>query len=84
MIIPGYCMICGAKTHAECPTCGVKKVNGQYTEVEVSWSNGAWMRIGVCVECAATNAHTKPENKKKIEKAHHDHWRNSDRSVTLV
>lgn len=84
MIVPGFCMICGGKTHTECGSCGTRKFTDRYTEVEVTWSNGAKMKIGVCVDCASSNAHGKPENKEKIAKAHHDHWQTSDRAVTLV
>ena len=85
MIQPGYCMICNAKTHTQCGTCGTKKFNDQHTEVEVKWSNGSKMRVGVCVDCAKNNLHDLSENKKKIGDAHHDHWQGkSDRSVTIV
>lgn len=84
MITPGYCMVCNAKTHTECGHCGTKKFTDQHTEVEMTWSNGAKMKIGVCNACARANAQELPENKLKITAAHHDHWAISDRAVTLV
>lgn len=70
----GYCTICGKKIHTECASCGTKKLTDQYTEVEVEWTNGSKMRVGVCVECAVKNAHHEPHHKKTITKAHHDRW----------
>lgn len=88
MIEAGYCMICGAKTHTICSACGSKKFNDQHTEVEMKWSNGSKMMVGVCVTCAVKNAHHDPAHKEKVAKAHHDHWMEQggkvDRGVTLV
>lgn len=69
-----YCMLCNAKTHVECGSCGYKKPNDQYTQVGVEWTNGAKMMIGVCVTCAVKNAHHDPKNKELITKLHFEHW----------
>lgn len=88
MIEAGYCMLCHGETHTKCGTCGVKKFNDQHTEVEVEWSNGSRMRIGICVHCATKNAHQHAAAKDKITKAHHDHWTATggifDPGVTIV
>lgn len=69
-----YCMLCDAKTHVECGACGYKKPNDQYTQVEVQWTNGSKMQIGICVGCAIKNVHAAPENKTLITKLHQDEW----------
>lgn len=88
MITPGFCIICNHKIHTECGTCGVKKFNDQYTEVEMTWSNGSKMKVGVCVHCASKSNHNLPQHKEAITRAHHDHWEESgatpDRTVILV
>lgn len=88
MIEAGYCMVCNSETHSKCPSCGTKKFNAKHTEVEMQWSNGAKMKVGVCVPCAKANKWATEEAKAKITKAHHDHWEETggkvDRSVKLV
>lgn len=88
MIEPGYCMICHGVTHTSCGSCGVKKFTDQHTEVEMRWSNGSKMKVGVCVHCAMKNAHLEAVNKKKITDAHHNHWSEIratfDPEVTIV
>lgn len=88
MIKAGACMVCDKDLRTSCGHCNSKKLTDQYTEVEVEWTNGAKMKIAMCVPCALKNAHAVPENKTKIANAHHDHWAEmgalSDRMVTLV
>lgn len=83
-----YCMLCQAKTHVECGSCGHKKPNDQYTQVEVTWTNGAKMQIGICVGCAMKNAHHNPQNKQVITQLHHDYWdgqgHQHDRGVVIA
>jgi hypothetical protein len=88
MIELGYCLLCNAKIHTQCGHCGEKKFTDQKTDVEVEWSNGSKMKIGVCVPCAASNAHGTAHGKMLVTKAHHDHWdalgQKHDREVVIV
>lgn len=71
----GFCMICDKKIMQGCPACGMnKKPTNDYTEVQVTWSNGAAMKIGVCTACATSHAWTTPAAKEGITKAHWDAW----------
>ena len=70
----GYCMICDKETAKICGDCRVKKPTDQYTEVEVAWSNGSRMKIGVCVDCAVSGAYATSEAKSAITDAHWKHW----------
>ena len=83
-----YCMLCGTQTHVVCAHCGHARPNDQYTQVEVQWSHGPKMMIGICVGCAVKNAHCDEANKALIGKLHHDHWEKKgephDREMTIV
>lgn len=84
----GFCTICGKETKTKCGTCGAVKLTDQYTEVEVVWTNGAKMKVGLCVGCATKNAHAMPDGKKAITDAHFDHWERSggafSREITVA
>lgn len=83
-----YCMLCGNKTHIECGHCGHVRVNDQYTQVEVQWTNGSKMMIGLCVDCANKNAHQDPQIKAKITELHQAEWDRAghrfDREVVIA
>lgn len=84
----GYCLICKVKVHNQCGHCGEKKLTDQFTEVEVMWSNGAKMKIGVCVPCALKNAHATEEGKRIVQEDHWKHWNELggkfDREIVIV
>lgn len=48
----GLCLVCEKEIAKPCGECGVKKPTNDYTEVELTWSNGSKMATAVCTECA--------------------------------
>lgn len=70
----GYCMVCDKETAKKCDSCATKVPTKDFSEVEVAWSNGAKMRIGVCLDCATSHRWATPQAKTEITKAHWDHW----------
>lgn len=70
----GHCLICDKETATTCGACSHKRPNADYTQVEVQWSNGSKMPIGVCTTCAASGAWSTPEAKQAITQAHWDIW----------
>ena len=70
----GYCIICDKETAKQCSSCNNRAANEHYTEVEVEWSNGSKMRIGVCKDCATSHKWATPEAKKGITEAHWKIW----------
>lgn len=53
---------------------GKRIPGGQFTEVEVEWSNKSKMRVGICTDCAASNKHTTAHGKAAITEAHQRYW----------
>jgi len=84
----GFCSVCEKEIAPACPQCSTRKPGSDYTEVEMAWSNGAKMKIAVCVACAVANAHHTQKAKEHLTKAHHDHWDKHhgkyDKAVVLV
>jgi hypothetical protein len=84
----GYCAVCDKEIAKKCGACDTKVKTQDYTEVEVAWSNGAKMKIGVCVPCAKDHAWTSPTAKQAITQAHWDYWDKMggkyDKEVVLV
>lgn len=64
------------------------KLNGEYTEVEVQWSNGSKMRIAVCKKCATDGTWATDSGKDTITDWHHVYWERSgvavDREIVIV
>lgn len=82
----GFCAICNKEIAKACAACGVRKVGGDYTEVQVQWSNGSKMNIAVCLDCSK-----KPigdAEKKTVTEAHFAAWERRggifDKGVVLV
>lgn len=84
----GYCMICEKEIAKPCPTCSTKTKTGDYTEVQIEWSNGSKMQIAVCLSCATSHAWKQEEAKKGITQAHFGAWEKMghtfDRGVVVV
>ncbi len=84
----GYCSVCDKEIARKCDFCATKTKTSDYTEVEVAWSNGAKMKIGVCTDCAKNHRWTIPEVKQGITQAHWSHWdklgAKYDKEITLV
>lgn len=84
----GYCMICDKEIAKKCDSCDAKIKTPDYTEVQVEWSNGSKMKIGVCVDCATNHKWATPEAKKGIMQTHWDYWDKKggayDKEVVLV
>lgn len=84
----GYCMICDKEIAKKCSGCDAKVKTNDYTEVEVQWTSGAKMKIGVCIDCAKNHTWATPEAKKGITKAHWDAWDKQggkyDKEIVLV
>ena len=70
----GYCSVCDKEIAKTCASCSVKSKTSDYTEVEVVWSNGAKMKIGVCLDCATNHKWMTPGAKAGITQAHWDYW----------
>jgi hypothetical protein len=83
-----FCAVCDKEIATSCPSCNHKKANGEYTEVQMEWSNGSKMTVAVCVSCAASHAWATPEAKEGITKAHWAAWDKAggkySREVVLV
>lgn len=48
----GFCIVCDAEIAPKCGDCSTRKPGGNYTEVELKWSNGARMTTAVCIPCS--------------------------------
>lgn len=70
----GFCSVCDKVIARTCDSCPAKTPTNEYTEVEVTWSNGAKMKIGVCLDCAKSHAWMSPKVKEGITQAHWDYW----------
>jgi len=70
----GFCSVCEKEISKKCDTCDHRQQTQDYTEVEMQWSNGAKMKVGVCMDCANSHAWTTPQAKEGITKAHWDYW----------
>lgn len=84
----GFCSVCDKEIAQKCPSCDSKRPSGEYTEVEVQWSNGSKMQIAVCLDCATNHKWTTPEAKAGLTKAHFDHWEKQggtyDKEIVIV
>jgi len=84
----GFCSVCEKVIAKKCSGCDAKVKTEDYTEVEMVWTNGAKMKIGICVDCAKSHAWTTPEAKAGITQAHWDIWDKQggryDKEVVLV
>lgn len=84
----GYCMVCDREIAKTCTACNVRSKTSDYTEVEIMWSNGSKMRIGICVSCAVSHAWTTPAVKVAMTQAHWDAWDKAggkyDKEVVVV
>jgi hypothetical protein len=65
---PGGCVVCDR------PVFEGGKPNEHLTNVEVEWTNGSKMVVGVCKDCASRNAQATPEGKRAITAWHHVYW----------
>lgn len=78
MIDPRLCMFCG-KDHTQ---------PGVHSQVEVMWSNGSRMPIGLCKDCATSHVWTTPEGKTTIRDWHFKYWDENggryDKGITIV
>jgi len=88
MIRYGFCMICDKEIAPKCQSCDVRRPTDQFSEVQVTWSNGAKMRIAICSDCSVKNSHTTAYGKNKITAAHQKHWDETggtyDKAVFIV
>lgn len=88
MVTPGLCCICNKPIADKCPTCGSVKFNQEHNQVEVKWSNGSVMPIGVCRECAMNHRHTSDEAKRIITEGHWEYWEKQgakpDKEIVVV
>lgn len=79
---PGFCMFCDQSL------IDGGRLNGHYSEVEVQWSNGSKMKIGICKDDAEKHAWTTEEGKKIITDWHHTYWKNQgatmDEKIVIV
>jgi hypothetical protein len=85
----GKCCICEKDIATTCVSCGTKKFTQDHTRIEVKWSNGSVMPIGVCRSCAEKHAaNMSDEIKKGITEAHINFWEGAgghpDRSIVIV
>lgn len=84
----GKCCVCEKDIAETCPTCGSKRFNEQHNQVEVKWSNGSVMPIGVCRDCASNHKYDTPEAKRGITEAHWKYWEaqgaKPDKAVVIV
>lgn len=65
---PGFCILCDK------PLTENGRLNGEYTEVEVEWSNKSRMKIAICKDDAMSHAWATAEGKKKITDWHWTYW----------
>lgn len=68
----GFCIVCDKEIAKACPTCNTKTPNDQYSEVELTWSNGSKMKTAVCAECAPEKIWK--ADKEKLTQAIWDSW----------
>lgn len=84
----GKCCVCEKDIADSCPTCGAKKFNAEHNQVNVRWSNGSVMPIGVCRECATGHKYDTAEAKQGITEAHWKYWESQgakpDKAVVIV
>lgn len=84
----GKCCVCEKDIADACPTCGTKKFNVEHNQVDVKWSNGSIMPIGVCRDCATNHKYDSVEAKQGITEAHWKYWESQgakpDRSIVIV
>ncbi len=70
----GACLVCDKAIAKACAACGITSKTNEYTEVEIQWSNGCKMKIGICASCATNHAWMNPQAKEKIKLAHWNVW----------
>lgn len=66
----GNCLVCNTPIR-EKPS---MKPLGNYTEVQVAWSNGSKVNVGICQPCAISATWATPEGKKSITEWHWNYW----------
>lgn len=80
--VPGGCVVCDK------PIVEGGRPTADHTQVEVNWSNGSKMTVGVCRPCATSHAWTTEDGKKKITDWHWAYWdkvgATYDKAVTVV
>lgn len=80
--MPGSCTICDKEIFSS------GRPNEHFTQVEVVWSNGSKMSVGVCKDCAVGHKQATEEGKRAIEKWHWTFWdaqrAKYDKEITLV
>lgn len=80
--IPGSCTVCDK------PIVENGRMSPDFSEVEVLWSNGSKMKVGVCKSCATDHTWATSEGKKAITDWHFTHWDMAhvtyDKEVILV
>lgn len=80
--VPGFCTVCDKDITKD------GKLGPDFSEVEVKWSNGSKMRVGVCRTCATEHRWATPEGKIAIQAWHWTHWNNVrgkyDKDITIV
>lgn len=80
--VPGGCTVCDK------PIVDGGRPTQDHTQVEVTWSNGSKMTVGVCRDCATSHKWASDEGKKAIQTWHWTFWdahrANYDKGITLV
>lgn len=71
----GYCLVCEREIARRCGECGTRKPSDDYTEVQLTWSNGSRMNTAVCVDCAVSGRAHQADKKQMTEAI----WRAWDR-----
>ncbi len=84
----GFCTLCEKDIASKCPSCQAKRPGSDYTEVQVTWSNGSLMQIALCLDCATSHLWSTPEAKKGITEAHWLAWEKEgktfDKEIVIV
>lgn len=80
--VPGGCVVCDK------PIVENGRPTPDHSQVEVEWSNGSKMTVGVCRECATNHRWATEEGKKAIQTWHWTFWDGHqakyDKGITLV
>lgn len=82
----GYCLVCEKEIAPKCGSCEARRPGGQYTEVQLNWSNGSRMNVAVCLDCSKDKVWV--ADKVAMTQAHFDAWDKCagqyDREVVIV
>lgn len=79
---PGYCCVCDKSLVQD------GRITGDYTQVEMKWSNGSVMPIAVCKDCAKDHKFDTAHAKAQITQSHQEYWDKTggryDKAVIIV